>query len=90
MTGSVKASGAPDGSRRQRETTHEVFTCIRSCERVAQKARKNAKIFHFTQGIIAQRLGHRWKIAILQADGISLGESSSKMLPGAKLRSHHG
>ena len=28
--GSVRASGAPDGSRRQRETTHAVFSSIYS------------------------------------------------------------
>ena len=42
MMGSVRVSDEPDGSRKQRETTHEVFLCIRTCERVAQKARENA------------------------------------------------
>ena len=50
MMGSVKVSGAPDGSHKQRETTHEVFSCIRSCERVAQKTRKNAKVFISNKG----------------------------------------
>ena len=59
MMGFVRASGTPDGSRRQRETAHEVFSCIRSCERVARKARKNAKVFYFTQGSIPQWLHHR-------------------------------
>ena len=36
-------------NRRQRETTHEEFSCIWNCERVAQKNRENATIFHFTQ-----------------------------------------
>ena len=35
--GSVRASGAPDGSRMHLEATHEVFSSIRSCERGAQK-----------------------------------------------------
>ena len=43
--GCVRASGAPDGSLRQPETTHEVILYTRSCERVAQKTRKNAKMF---------------------------------------------
>ena len=59
MMGSVRTSGASGGSRRQQETTHEVFSCIQSCERVAQEARKNAKVFEVTQGGIAQGLHHR-------------------------------
>ena len=47
MIGSVKASGAPDGGRRQRETTHELFSCSRSCKRITRQARKNAKKFKF-------------------------------------------
>ena len=54
--GYVRASGAPEGSRGQRETTHEVFLSLRSYERVARKARKKAKMFHFAQGSIAQWL----------------------------------
>ena len=43
MMGSVGTSGSPDGGHRRRESTREVFSCVRSCERGAQKARKNRK-----------------------------------------------
>ena len=57
--GCVGASGARNGSRGQPETTHEVFSGIRSFERVALKAGRNAKAFHSMQGRIVQGLHHR-------------------------------
>ena len=49
-------------SRGQRGTTHEVFSCIRSCEREAQKTRKNAGMVNSTRESIAQWLHHRWRM----------------------------
>ena len=33
----VRVLGAPDGSRRQRKTKQELFSCTRRCEHVAKK-----------------------------------------------------
>ena len=60
MMGSVRSlrvSGAPDGSGRQRETTYEAFSCSQSCAQVAQKAKKNAKNVSFQAKKGAQHNG---------------------------------
>ena len=57
----MRASGAPDSSRRQPETTQEVFSWTRSCDPAAQKTPKIAKLFHFTRGSLVRWLHHIWK-----------------------------
>ena len=50
----------PIGIHRQRDTTHDMFSCIRSCERVAQNlAKTQLKMFYFTQGSTGQWLNHQ-------------------------------
>ena len=85
----VKASSAPDGRRRQRETTHEMFPCIRSCERGAQEDRKNAEQHVLLQARreqnpMATSTMKKWLsledcFSSSQVDGISIRKSSSKM-----------
>ena len=48
LMGCVRASSAPDGSRRHPETTHEVLLFVPCCERVERKARK--KLFVSSEG----------------------------------------
>ena len=82
----VIISDATDGSRMHPEETHEVFWCTRSCERVAHKARQNARKQKFTQGSIAQWLhltdetiAFTVLFFVHEADDVSLRQLSSKM-----------
>lgn len=76
--GCVRASGAPDSSRRQPETSQEVCSCTLNYERGATKTSILAEKFHFASGSMVQRLHHRWrndlnsKSTVLQENGISL------------------
>ena len=91
----------PDGSRRQRETTIEVSSRIRSWERVTQKVRENVTKHvsfrareHSTLATSPMKKWPSLKDSLVSRrimyTSVSLRESSPKMPLGAKERSHDG